>query len=242
MKQEKRPLIGVTASFYPNENNPPLSQQSVNRDYVLGVIKAGGMPVIIPAMWETELIEAYAEQLDGLMVPGGEDVDPKYYGQEPHEKLGRLSPIRDHTEITLIRKMAELGKPIFGICRGMQMINVAFGGDMIQDIPSAIENCLKHMGDMQYRSKPVHSVALTPGSRVHGIFGKDEIQVNTFHHQAIDRLAEGFEVTGRSPEGIAEAFENAQAKIWGVQWHPENMVEAYPEFLGLFQSFVNDCK
>ena len=152
------------------------------------------------------------------------------------------NPVITNAATAQLPDSAELGKPIFGICRGMQVIKVAFGGDMIQDITCAIENCLKHMGDMQYRSKPMHSVVLTPGSRVHGIFGKDEIQVNTFHHQAIDRLAEGFEVTGRSPEGIAEAFENAQAKIWGVQWHPENMVEAYPEFLGLFQSFVNDCK
>lgn len=241
MKQGK-PLIGLTASFMENENNPPLSQQTMGRDYVRSVLQAGGIPIIIPVMRGEEPVEDYAQMLDGLLLPGGEDICPERYGQAPHEKLGRTSEVRDRTEFALVQAMAALGKPIFGICRGMQVLNVAFGGTLIQDILSADPNYQQHFGDMSNRPAPWHEVIVQKGSRMYDVFGKERIGANSFHHQAVDRLAEGFRVTAHSPDGIAEAMENPQAKIWAVQFHPENMAQTDPEFLGLFRSFIEDCK
>ena len=242
MENREKPYIGVTASFYENEKNPPLGQQSVGRDYIRSVLQAGGIPIVIPAMWEETLIERYAQRLDGLLLPGGEDVCPERYGQEPHEKLGHTSEVRDRTEFALVRRMAELSKPIFGICRGMQVLNVVFGGTLIQDILSVGADYAQHFGDMEHRPRAWHKAALEKGSRMHEIFGCDTIGVNSFHHQAIEQLAEGFWVTAHSPDGIIEAMENPQAKIWGVQFHPENMAQEDPAFLKLFSSFIADCK
>ena len=119
--EARKPKIGITMSFYPNAENPPLGQQSLGRDYVRSVIQAGGLPVLIPVLGDEALTEAYAALIDGLMLPGGEDVCPKFYGQEPAEKLGHTSEARDRTELAMVRHAAALSKPIFGICRGMQV-------------------------------------------------------------------------------------------------------------------------
>ena len=158
MGNEKKPRIGVTASFHENEKNPPLSQQTVGRDYIRSIMQVGGVPIIIPAMQQDTLIESYAQWLDGVLLPGGEDICPQFYGQNPHEKLGFTSEVRDRTEFALVRRMAELGKPIFGICRGMQVLNVAFGGTLIQDIRSADSSYSEHFGDMEHRTRPWHSI------------------------------------------------------------------------------------
>ncbi len=240
--EARKPKIGITMSFYPNAENPPLGQQSLGRDYVRSVIQAGGLPVLIPVLGDEALTEAYAALIDGLMLPGGEDVCPKFYGQEPAEKLGHTSEARDRTELAMVRHAAALSKPIFGICRGMQVLNVAFGGDMIQDISTAFPAYPTHFGDMQHRPSPWHKAALEPDSRMARVFGKVEIGVNSFHHQALGRVAEGFRVTAWSPEGIVEAIEREDAPIWGVQFHPENMAQEDPAFLELFRSFVADCQ
>ena len=236
-------LIGITASFHENKENLPLSQNIVGRDYVLSIIAAGAIPIVVPVIQEKKLIEEYADFLDGLLLPGGEDVCPKYYGQNPHEKLGRVSEIRDHTELILTKKMAELKKPIFGICRGMQVLNSAIGGDLIQDIPSADEAYAQHFGKMEQRAKPWHQIEIiNKKSKLYQVFGREKVEVNSFHHQAVDRVAEGFYITARAQDGIVEAIENPQAKIWGVQFHPENMAQEDPEFLNLFKLFVVECR
>ena len=241
MENRERPYIGVTASFFENEKNPPLSQQTVGRDYIRAVLQAGGIPIMIPAMQDETQIEVYAQMVDGLLLPGGEDVCPERYGQEPHEKLGKTSEVRDRTEFALVRRVTELGKPIFGICRGMQVLNVAFGGTLIQDIPSADAKYAQHFGDMEHRAKPWHAIMLEQGSRMYRIAGSERMEVNSFHHQAVDVVAPDFKVTAYSEEGIIEAIEHVSANIWGVQFHPENMAQEDPEFLKLFRAFIMDC-
>ena len=141
-----KPLIGIVASFYVNRENEPLSTQAVSRDYVRGILKAGGMPVIIPVQEESCLFDRYADMIDGLLLTGGGDISPAAYGAEQSEKTRFTDTDRDNLEIGLTKKMMELGKPVFGICRGFQVINVALGGTMFQDILSSGKNSSEKTG------------------------------------------------------------------------------------------------
>ncbi len=238
----KKPLIGIVASFYVNRDNEPLSTQSVSRDYVRGIIKAGGMPMIIPVQEKSPMFDNYEEMMDGLLLTGGGDITPSVYGAEKHEKTGFTDLNKDVLEIELTRKMMEAGKPVFGICRGFQVINVALGGTMYQDILTSGKGWHNHAGEMAFRSRPLHSIKIDRDTRMFRVFGKEEIEVNSFHHQALDRIGEGLKITAVSDDGIPEALEHENGKVWGVEFHPENMFDAYPEFLGLFRSFVEDCE
>lgn len=236
----KRPVIGITATYMLREENEPLSQHMVSRDYVRGIIAAGGLPLMIPTLRDNELIDTYCDLIDGLLLPGGGDISPKAYGDEPGDKLYGVNEFRDSTEIALIHRMYELNKPVFGICRGMQVINTAFGGKMYQDLES--EGFNKHSGDMSRRPEPWHEAVIEKGTRLDSIFDEDVISVNSFHHQGVKVPGKGLTVTARSKEdGVVEALEHENGRIFGVEWHPENMFEKYKEFFGLFKSFVDQC-
>lgn len=236
----RKPVIGISATYMLREENEPLSQHMVSRDYVRGIIAAGGLPLMIPTLRDEVLINDYCDLIDGLLLPGGGDISPRAYGEEPGDKLYGVNEFRDQTEIALIRRMTELGKPIFGICRGMQVLNVAFGGTMYQDVESAGFN--KHSGDMSRRPEPWHQAVVEKGTRLDTIFENDVLNVNSFHHQGVKELGKGLKITARSKEdGVVEAIEHENGRIFGVEWHPENMFEKYTEFFGLFKSFVDQC-
>ncbi len=209
--------------------------------YFKYVQMAGGLPVMLPILDEEEAMAA-AEGLDGLLITGGEDIEPSLYGQENTASAVPEIGI-DMTDIYLYRAFISLNKPVLGICRGMQIINVAEGGDMVQDIPSAgrgfnVHHQFKLDPPVMDRSQPAHTARFVPGSRMHAIFG-DEHGVNSFHHQAVDKVADCFTVTGVSPDGVTEAFENKL--VTAVQWHPERMItdEMHKEIM---RRYLKECE
>ena len=178
-------------------------------DYVEGVVGAGGAPVVLPPAGDERAAEAVVESLDGLLLSGGSDLDPRYYGEEPVPELGPTIPERDAFEMALVGLALRRGMPVFGICRGMQVLNVALGGTLYQDLPSQWDgDVLKHR-QATPKWQPTHEVEVRDGSYIAEVMGRDVVKVNSYHHQGIKDLAEGLVVTGRSADGVIEAVEAA---------------------------------
>jgi putative glutamine amidotransferase len=212
-------------------------------DYVEGVAEAGGMPVVLPPLGEHRAVEALLDGLDGLLLSGGSDLDPRYYGEEAVPELGVTVPERDAFEMSLVEQALRRGIPILGICRGMQVLNVALGGTLFQDLPSQMDHMVL-LGHRQETPKwePTHEVEVDGGSQVAGIMGTDELKVNSYHHQAVKDLASGLVAVAHAPDGVVEAVETrdlSQRWLVGVQWHAEAMREAGPEHRNLFEAHVS---
>jgi len=211
-------------------------------DYVEGVAGAGGVPVVLPPVGDERAAEAVIQSLDGLLLSGGSDLDPRYYGEEPVPELGPTIPERDAFEMALVGLALGRGMPIFGICRGMQVLNVALGGTLYQDLPSQWEgDVLKHRQDTP-KWQPTHEVEVGDGSYIAGVMDRGMVKVNSYHHQGIRDLADGLVVTGRSSDGVIEAVEASDlSKRWllGVQWHAEAMRGAGPQQERLFEAHVS---
>jgi putative glutamine amidotransferase len=182
--------------------------------------------------------------VDGLVLTGGEDVDPELYGQPRHERLSTVNRLRDDTEIALVRAAREARKPVLAICRGPQLLNVALGGTLIQDIASCVPGALDHdaEGVHDVRNVRAHDVNIEPGSRVARAVGQTHIKVNSLHHQSVLDPAPGLRVTARAPDGIIEAVESDNDDWWAlaVQWHPEEMNDSpEPWDRGIFRAFAD---
>jgi len=208
-----------------------LEDGTLGADYLASLDRAGFAPDEIEVVHSRDASPA---SFDGLLLCGGEDVDPELYGAPRHERLGRVNRRRDEQELALIARARRSGIPIFGICRGLQVLNVAFGGTLVQDIPaeraSAVEHAVRAPRDAR-----AHAVTAEPGSLLEGFGG---FSVNSRHHQAVDRLGSGLRVSARSPEGLVEAVEakNPSANMFAVQWHPENL-SGDPVAKFLFEKF-----
>lgn len=235
---ETKPFIGITANLLENEDLPfrGTERVTVNNGYINSIIKAGGIPLLLPVLEDRVAIERLFEYCDGLLLTGGQDVRPSCYNEEPHPLLGEVSEKRDQFEMQLIQMAHLAKKPILGICRGLQLINTAFKGTLYQDLSLA-----KAFGHSQEEvsSLATHSIKLTPGGLLRQIFDQDALMANSFHHQAIKQLSPHFEVNALSDDGVIEGIQYKGAEwILGVQWHPEVMVEAQPEMVKLFSAFV----
>jgi putative glutamine amidotransferase len=198
--------------------------------------RAGLIPIMVAPLTHPGDVEPILDVVDGLILTGGEDVDPALYGQEEHPTTGPVLPIRDATEIALARGARERGIPTLGICRGMQVVNVAFGGTLIQDIPSMIPGALDHFR-LSERWTRVHDVKIEPDSALAGALGESQIGVNSFHHQSVDRVATILRATAVAPDGVIEGVESVDPDWWmlGVQWHTEELTETpEPWDRGLF--------
>jgi putative glutamine amidotransferase len=232
----KRPRIGVTGVWH--HWNDELAGVFVGADYTDGIIQAGGVPFAVPYTEEEKTLTAYAEMMDGLLLTGGVDVDPLFFGEEPIKGLGEVCPERDRLEMALVEKVLDMNKPVLAICRGMQVLNVAAGGTLFQDIYQQCKGVLQHR-QRSPRWHPTHSVVIKNGSKWHRIFGADRIRVNSFHHQAVKEVAPGFEATGYAEDGVIEAMESARhAFALGIQCHPENLWRKNSMFRNLFAAFV----
>jgi putative glutamine amidotransferase len=216
-----------------------------DHDYVEGVAGAGGAPVVLPPVGEESAAEALIHSLDGLLLSGGSDLDPSYYGEEPVPELGVTLPERDAFEMALVGLALRRGMPVFGICRGMQVLNVALGGTLYQDLPSQWEqDPLKHRQDTP-KWQPTHEVRVSEGSYIAEVMGRESVKVNSYHHQGIRDLAEGLVVTGRSSDGVIEAVEAedlSERWLLGVQWHAEAMRGAGPQQESLFDEHVSSAE
>ena len=233
-----RPLI-LISSDCDIESSDSFKLQA---DYVRAVYLAGGLPLVAVPSMECGREPAVAAELcsfaRGIVLTGGPDVLPGLFGEEPHPKLGSVNPVRDQFELALARAAMQADLAVLAICRGMQILNVAAGGDLIQDIESCVPGAHAHMVAAP-RWLPTHSASVVPGSIMWRVFGRDSIMVNSFHHQAVHPVAPGFEVAARARDGIVEAMERAGSRFMvGVQWHPEALAGKDPEALNVFKEFV----
>ncbi len=236
-KPMKKPLIGIT-SCHDHETRA----NRLALAYIRALEEAGGLPVIIPTLKEEELIKGIIDTFDGLLLSGGGDPDPFLWGEEPVPEQGEIEPWRDQLEILLVRGALEIGKPLLGICRGMQVMNLAAGGTLYQDLAKEKEGLMKHMQEAP-RWYATHGVTLIPGSRIKYIMGKENLRVNSFHHQGVERVAPGFLVSGRARDEVIEVIEYQEGGYaLGVQWHPETMVKRDKNMANLFKDFVSACK
>lgn len=234
-----KPFIGMTAVYTAVAD---LQVYRTNQAYIESIVRAGGIPVMLPEAAPVEDCARYAQMLDGLLVPGGIDVSPYLYGEEAMPKVTHISRRLDIFEIELIRQMAELKKPILGICRGHQLINVAFGGTLYQDLDTQMPGHLCHHQDGSTREEPFHKVVLEKESRLATILEQDFVETNTFHHQAVKEVAPSLKIVGSTSDGVVEAIEAEGQFIIGVQWHPEGMALRYPVFDNLFQALIAEAK
>ena len=209
------PVIGLTGNFRD-------SDCTLAEGYYQSILKAGGTPFIIPCYDDTDALINTLEHLDGILLTGGADINPLFLGEEPIKELHGINPRRDRQELLLTKLAADRQIPILGICRGIQMMNVAFGGTLLQDIHVQMEGIrIKHSQELE-RSYASHTVSIEKGSLLHELFGTDTIAVNSFHHQAVKEAAPGFRVCARATDGVIEAMESTEYKsMIGVQWHPE---------------------
>jgi len=207
--------------------------------YTSMIREAGGLPLILTPGPTTE-VEALLDRLDGLLLPGGGDIDPLCYGGTPHQAVYGVEQLRDEFELALVLSAAQRRLPTLAICRGMQIANVALGGTLIEDIKSADPEALEHRRHGQQATEPQHTVELDPDSTTARALAKDTVEANTIHHQALRDVAEQLRVAGRAPDGIIEAVEPTDASwpMWGVQWHPEWLGRDDEPSLGLFRAFV----
>lgn len=211
-------------------------------NFVKGIEQAGGTPIVLPIA-DLKHIKTYADCIDGLLLTGGQDIAPRFYNEEPIPELRETLPIRDTFELTLIEEMTRQKKPIFGICRGLQIINVANGGTLYQDIDSQAGMSIKH-AQATLPHFVEHSIITKENSLIRQILGK-KAYVNTLHHQAIKDLAPNLIATATSPDGFIEAIESNDDDhvIMAVQWHPETLLDSNnkEDALALFKNFVDRC-
>lgn len=237
-----RPRIAIPADTLTEATNIINERNAAYapRPLIEAVTKSGGLPVIFPSV-DPKLIPDYLAMFDGVVFPGGSDVDPTFYGEEPHQKLGPTYFKRDQFEIALVRASIDAGKAIMGICRGMQVINVALGGTVFQDLSEDPRQTLKHSQDAP-GNFPSHHVNAESGSRLFKLVGKRPY-VNSRHHQALNKVAAPLRVTARADDQIPEAVESvANDRILAVQWHPENMYKHYQYSQNLFADLINRAK
>lgn len=229
-----KPLIGVTPQW-----NAERKVVRILPEYLDAISAAGGIPVVLPLFAEPDAIQQLAGSFDGFLFTGGPDVSPELYG-ESDSGLCVVSPVRDAMETILLKAVLKEDKPVFGICRGIQLINAALGGTLWQDIPSEHPSEIIHRQEKPY-DNTVHTVALQ--GKLKELLGKETIRVNSRHHQAVRILAPKLSTAAISQDGLIEAVEMPGKRFFlAVQWHPENLYSKDGDAFLLFESFVNACR
>lgn len=241
-----KPVIGLTGTRHVRKMSlpgMPLAGVALSDDYSQGIEAAGGLPVVIPYVANEVTLGDLATRLDGLVLTGGEDVDPSMFGEEPRHGQGTVVVERDKMEIALVQMMRAQGKPILGICRGIQIVNVALGGTLYQDLLRQWKGQIQH-AQLAARNHLSHRVKIAPDSKLSSCFGGETtIRVNSFHHQAVKNIAPSLQAVAWDAEGLVEAVESLNEPfVLAVQWHPENLWHDNPVVVNLFKSVVDAAK
>lgn len=245
-----RPIIGIPTQTLQSLGGvsaeiPP--SWVMSQRYIQTLVQAGAIPWMIPLVDEATLRGVF-EALDGVFLPGGADIDPVSYGNDPHPLCDKTDPERDRVELLLARWAMAEGKPVLGVCRGMQLINVAAGGTLYQDLADQLPGSIKHdyfpyKGKGFTRDFLAHSVRVTPGTRLSRLFGAGELQVNSMHHQGVKTLGAGLRETAVAPDGLIEALEtDGDAYVFAVQWHPEALTDHDTHSREMFQDFIDAAR
>lgn len=236
-----RPVIGITTFMM---ELPKKVYAAVSNNYVCSIQRAGGVPLLLPLSGDHEVLGGYLDIIDGLLLTGGDEgVNPQLYGENPVKELECICPERDEYETYLFDQAIKRSLPVLGVCRGMQLMNVAAGGSLYQDIFTQIKDSLGHLPKQMPVDALYHKILLADGSILRDVFGKSELMVNSFHHQAVKRVADTFKSSAVSQDNIIEAIEHQDhCFAVGVQWHPEDLTAKHPHFLQLFKAFVSATK
>ena len=213
-----KPVIGLTCNFDENQGNYILKSY-----YISSIHQAGGIPILLPPVEDETAINEYIKFCNGLIFTGGGDLDPYHWGELPRRGLGEINPLRDKFELLLIQNAIKQQIPVLGICRGCQVINVAAGGSLIQDL----RGMMSHQQNAP-RNYPMHMVFIKNNSILESIIQNNRIRVNSFHHQAVKSPGNGLQISAYSADGVIEAIENINLPfLVGVQWHPECLEDEY---------------
>jgi putative glutamine amidotransferase len=235
--------IGLSAGLNTGKNDAPRERGKayVMNDYIQSVVRAGAVPVILPVLSDNELAEKLFDMVDGLILTGGGDLDPAFYGEDPHVKLGSVCRLRDDFDFKLLDFAVKKNIPVFGICRGHQLINTYFGGTLYQDVSLCKGSWIKHSQEKLF-DYVEHKIQIQKDSWLGSFLGTD-ISVNSYHHQSVKKLVNGFKVTAVAMDGIIEAIEK-EGKLFcvGVQWHPERMSQDNKSMQQIFNEFIKVCK
>ncbi len=231
--QHEQPVIGLLCAH----QREPQDRYYVNTANIQAVIQSGGTPILIPYQ-PKEHIYRILQGLDGLLIPGGNDVDPNRYGENPIVECGEIDPHWDELDLWATGFALERNLPILAICRGCQVLNVALGGTLLQDIPSQVKNPLKH-AQKAPRWYATHDISVQSASLLGNIWGNGPTKVNSYHHQSIAKVGKGLRIVATAPDGIIEAVESTEHRfVLGLQWHPEHMIDHYPVASRIFEHFI----
>lgn len=228
-------LIAVTSMHNYKDHRSSLSD-----NYIEALELAGGIPVILPPSLSPEASVQALKKMDGLLLSGGPDLSPLYFGQQPQPHLRSIDALRDQQEIALIKAAREQGMPIFAICRGIQVLNAVLGGTITQHIDETLPGAIQHSQKAPQWHRH-HHITIKSETMLASILGEGTIGVNSYHHQVVDKVAPGLMVSAVAPDGLVEAVECASPWTLAVQWHPEMMWRRHGEFLRLFEAFVTAC-
>jgi putative glutamine amidotransferase len=237
----RRPTIGITPDLCTPADAAPRYELKVA--YADAVIRAGGLPFVLPYSEDPTVVDQYLDRVSGVLVTGGAfDISPELYGDTAREGLGALKQSRTGFEMALMQAALKRNMPVLGICGGMQLLNVVLGGTLVQDILREVENARDHE-QKHDRSQPHHPVDVKDGTLLAEYLGRGQLMVNSTHHQAVKKAGENVVVSAVSPDGVVEAIE-ATGHVFavGVQWHPELMLNTIPLHLGLYKAFVHKAR
>lgn len=227
--QARKPVIGISTGYSSAQD-----KQTLRTTYTEAILKAGGLPVILPIIRDSTAANELISTIDGIIFSGGEDIQPALYGEGVWNNTVYCNSIRDESDFIYAHLALKAGIPILGICRGSQLMNVVFGGSLYQDIPSQIPGHLTHAKGAE------HTIAIEEGSLLHRLYGTKSLLVNSFHHQAVKVPGRGVKVTAKAADGVVEAWE--APGVTAFQFHPEKMLRKDSSWLLVFEDFTAKCR